>query len=211
MVRRHYSRPFRFVCVTDDPEGLEDVETIELWPDARDVAPAEGRGWPNCHVRLRAFARDAAQWFGPRYVSLDLDVVVTGDLAPLFDRPESFVIWNETDWPRTQFYNASIWLMDSGARPQVWETFDPASSPAIAYEAGARGGDQAWISYVLGKGEAVFTPADGVLSYRRHIARASLYQRLPRGARLVCFHGAIDPWAPAAQRLPWVREHYNNA
>lgn len=71
------------------------------------------------------------------------------------------------------------------------------------------GGDQAWISYVLGPGEAVFTPADGVLSYRRHIQRTyGGGLRLPKGARMVNFHGQVDPWSPYAQRLPWVREHW---
>jgi hypothetical protein len=208
MVQRHYPKPHRFVCVTDDPTGLDGVETIPLWPDAHGIEPPEGHHWPSCYVRLRAFAKEARDWFGERYVSLDLDTVITGDLTPLFERTEDFVIWNETDWPETQFYNASIWLLTTGTRTQVWESFDPATSPQVAFDAGGRGGDQAWMSYVLGKGEAVFTPADGVLSYRRHIERMSLMRALPKHARVVNFHGIVDPWSPVAQRLPWVREHW---
>jgi len=211
MVRRHYPRPHRFVCVTDDPAGLEDVETMPLWPDAHGIDPPEGPQWPSCYVRLRAFSAEARSWFGDRFVSLDLDTVIVGDLTPIFERPEPFVIWNETDWPFTQFYNASIWLLTTGARRQVWETFDPATSPKIAYDAGGRGGDQAWISYVLGKGEAVYTPADGVLSYRRHIERRGFLAPLPAGARVINFHGQVDPWSPKAQRLAWVREHWGLA
>jgi hypothetical protein len=206
MVARHYPKPHRFLCVTDDPVGLDGIETIPIWSDAIDIRPPEGMQWPSCYVRLKAFAADAAQYFGPRYVSLDLDTVIVDDLSPIFDRTEEFVIWNETDWPKTQHYNASVWLLTSGARPQVWDTFNPTTSPKIAFQAGARGGDQAWISYVLGPGEAVFTPADGVLSYRRHIVPNG--GRLPAGARIVNFHGPVDPWSRAAQRLDWVRAHY---
>ena len=141
-------------------------------------------------------------------MSLDLDTVITGDLAPLFDRSEEFVIWNETDWPETQHYNASIWLHTPGTRPQIWETFkaNPMRASREAYRAGGRGGDQAWISHVLGPGEAVFTPEQGVLSYRRHIEANG--GRLPAHARIVNFHGIVDPWSAPAQALPWVREHY---
>jgi len=206
MVARHYHRPHRFLCVTDDPTGLE-VETFPLWPEAHHIYPVEGKNWPSCYVRLRAFSAEAREWFGDRYCSIDLDTVITGDLTPLLDRTEDLVVWNETDWPKTQHYNCSIWLHSPGTRTQVWESFDPATSPQLAYDAGCRGGDQAWLSYCLGPGEAVFTPADGVLSYRRHIER-SYGARLPARTRMVNFHGVIDPWSPAAQRLPWVREHW---
>ena len=209
MVARHYQKPHRFVCVTDDPRGL-DVETIPIWRQGINIPPPEGRNWPSCYVRLRAFSDepDIRAAFGERYVSLDLDTVITGDLTPIFDRPEPFVIWNETDWPETQFYNASIWLLTTGARADVWTRFaaNPLRSSRDAFKAGGRGGDQAWISYALGKGEAVFTPADGVFSYRRHVEAQG--GRLPAGARIVNFHGVVDPWSPAAQALPWVREHY---
>jgi len=206
MVADHYAGPHRFVCVTDDPRGLEGIETFPIWRQGLNIKPPEGMNWPSCYVRLRAFSTEAREWFGDRYVSLDLDTVITGDLAPLFERPEDFVIWNETDWPGVQHYNASIWLHTPGTRAQIWERFDPARSPREAFRAGGRGGDQAWISHVLGPGEAVFTPEQGVLSYRRHVEAAG--GRLPAHARIVNFHGVVDPWSAAAQALPWVREHY---
>lgn len=206
MVARHYPHPHRFVCVTDDPRGLEDVETFPIWREGIEILPPEGLNWPSCYVRLKAFSDDAYAWFGPRYVSLDLDTVIVDDLTPLFDRPEEFVIWNETDWPGVQHYNASIWLLASGTRTRVWDEFDRRNSPRVAYQAGCRGGDQAWISFLLGPGEATFTAADGVLSYRRHIVPNG--GRLPSHARIVNFHGPVDPWSPAAQALPWVREHW---
>jgi alpha-N-acetylglucosamine transferase len=51
---------------------------------------------PGCFCRLRMFdpqwQRDRGMVEGDRIVSIDLDVVITGPLDPLFYRPEKFVI-----------------------------------------------------------------------------------------------------------------------
>ena len=31
MVARHYAKPHRFLCVTDDPRGLDGIETLPIW------------------------------------------------------------------------------------------------------------------------------------------------------------------------------------
>jgi hypothetical protein len=107
---------------------------------------------------------------------------------------------------RTTWYNGSFWMLRAGARTQVWTRFDPKTSPQEANRAGQRGSDQGWISYVLGKGEKTWNVADGVFSYRVHVVPHG--GGLPAGARVVAFHGAIDPWSLSAQKLGWVRENY---
>jgi hypothetical protein len=205
MVARHYAAPHRFLCVTDDPAGLDSaVEVVPGWNDFADLPSPSGGRNPSCYRRLRMFSPDIAAVFGSRFVSLDLDVVVTGDLRPLVDRPEAFVIWGDTN-PST-YYNGSLILMSAGARPQVWQTFDPIKSPKASKAAGHHGSDQGWISHCLGPKEAKWTTADGVYSYRNHLERTG--NRLPENARLVVFHGNVDPWLPAGQRIDWVRRHY---
>lgn len=205
MVRRHYSRPHRFICVTDDATGLDpDVEVIPLWDDHAGLANPFGPGNPSCYRRLKMFSPDAADLFGERFVSLDLDTVVTGDLSPIWDRPEDFVAWGDTN--HGTHYNGSMMLMTAGARACVWEDFDPVNSPRLAKAAGQFGSDQGWISYRLGSGEATWTTDDGVYSFRNHLSRPP--RPLPDNARLVMFHGRIDPWSGSAQRLSWVCKHY---
>jgi hypothetical protein len=207
MVARHYPRPHRFVCVTDAPAGL-DPEVIALppWNDFADVPSPSGGRNPSCYRRLRAFHPDIAETLGERFVSLDLDVVITGDLRPLWDRPEDFVIYGDTN-PRT-FYNGSMFLLSSGARPRVWAAFDPARSPGLSKAAGHHGSDQGWISYCLGPGEAKWTSKDGAYSYRNEIAQDQ--RQLPEDARIVFFHGHVDPWSPYAQMIPWVKTHWHD-
>lgn len=205
MVARHYRQPHRFICVTDDPKGIDpDVEVLPDFGDFAGLPSPHGGQNPSCYRRLRMFHPDAAQWFGDRFVSIDLDVVLTGDLSPLWDRPEAFVMWGDTN--RTTFYNGSMLLMTAGARSKVWTEFNPKTSPSAARIAGQFGSDQGWISHCLGSGEATWTTADGVYSYRKHLVPDG--GSLPANARVVVFHGAVDPWSRTAQALPWVKQHW---
>ncbi len=205
MVARHYRKPHVFKCVTDDPFGIDsDIEIIPDWKDFDNLSSPHGVKNPSCYRRLRAFAPDIADALGPRFVSLDLDCVLTGDVSPLWDRPEEFVIYGDTNI-RT-FYNGSMFLLRSGARSKVWETFDPISSPKVAKAAGHHGSDQSWISYCLGPGEKKWTRLDGVYSYRNEIARNG--NVLPKDARAVICHGAHDPWDAPLKTFRWVQEAY---
>lgn len=205
MVRRHFPHPHRFLCVTDIPQGLSDqVEVIPAWNDFADVSSPHGAHQPSCYRRLRAFHPEIGTVFGKRFVMLDIDTVIVGDLTPVWDRPEDFIAWGETD-PRS-FYNGSMIEMTAGARPRVWTAFDPLRSPRASKAAGRFGSDQGWISHCLGQGEAIWKTADGVYSYRVHIAKQG--GGLPDNARIVMFHGGTDPWSHEAQRLLWVRRHW---
>jgi hypothetical protein len=206
MIERHYSGEWRLVCVTDDPAGLDErITAIPLWDDLSDIPnPSAPELGPSCFRRLKMFARDAEKWLGKRILSLDLDCVITGDLTTLVERKEDFVIWGDTN--RTTLYNGSMVLFTSGARPQLWEKFDRVESIRLARRLGYFGSDQAWISACLGRGEARFRRPDGVYSFRNEIMRNG--GELPRDARIVFMHGAVDPWSADAQRLPWVRQHW---
>lgn len=205
MVERHYHQPHRFICITDDPEGLDSrIEVVPLWDDFSNMASPHGRRYPSCYRRLKMFSPDIAQLVGERFVMLDLDCVIAGDLTELWDRPEDFVAWGGTN--RTTHYNGSMMLMTAGARKQVWEDFDPATSPMKSVGAGQFGSDQGWISFKLGKGEAMWDTSDGVYSYMVHLNQRR--ELLPKNAKIVFFNGKIDPWSYEAQQLAWVRKYW---
>jgi hypothetical protein len=205
MVARHYRKPHRFIVVTDDPSGIAPgIDVIPIWSELGELKSPHGSSNPSCYRRLRMFSADAARLFGPRFVSIDLDCVVTGDLGPIFDRPEPIVLWRHPTGPT--LYNGSMILMSAGVRPRVWDDFDPLTSPRQAYNLGHRGSDQAWISACLGPNEATWSKVNGVFSHRGDVAPRD--GALPPGARIVFFHGRRDPWGEEAQRLAWVREHW---
>ncbi len=205
MTDRHYRSPHEFVCVTDDARGLDpSIRVVPLWQDHATVPAPQGGKNPSCYRRLKVFSREIEAVLGKRFVVMDLDMLITGDLAPLWDRPEDFVMTGDTN-PKTH-YNGSMILLTAGTRAKVWETFDPLTSPRLAAKAGHYGSDQAWISYCLGKGEAIWTRTEGVYSFRNHLALHR--NRLPHGTKVVNFHGLRKMWSPNVSHIPWIQEHY---
>lgn len=206
MVARNYRTPHEFFCVTDDATGLDpEVRVIPLWDTFRSLPSPHGGNNPSCYVRVPAYGAHMREVIGPRFVLLDIDVVILADMTPVWDRPEDFVIWGDT--ARGTPYNGSMVLMTAGARRQVFETFDPVESPKRGTALKYIGSDQAWVGACLGPGEKKWTQADGVYSYRNDIQPRGGH--LPPNARIVIFHGYHDPWAPNVRaRHAWVREHY---
>ncbi len=205
MVERNYRKPHEVVCITDDPSGIDDrVRIIPLWDDHAKMPSPHGAGNPSCYRRLKRFSAQAAEFIGPRFVSVDLDCVITGDVAPLWDREEDAVFWGDTN-PTTP-YNGSMILLRAGTRTKVWDEFDPQFSPAKAKALGYFGSDQAWIGAALGPNEPKWSQADGVYSYRCDLKHRG--GRLPPDAKIVLWHGNVDPWSREGQRLDWVRKHW---
>jgi hypothetical protein len=214
MVRKHYPKPFRAVCITDIPEGLDaDLDVVPLWPDYRNLeAPRKDKSHPGCYHRLKAFASEMKDILGERFVSIDLDCVIVGDLRPVFDREADFVIWAPRKEPEKQFpkqsWNGSLWMMDAGARSKVWTDFTGKGSAQRAVTAGYYAADQGWMQYVLRHyPEAQWTEADGVYQFRE-LRRQNRADALPENARIVFFAGKPDPWdAEAREQAPWIDEY----
>ena len=204
MVRRHLNIPHDFVCITDDPEGLEpDVRVVPLWDDYR----YDGY----CFVRLKAFTEEMRDIIGPRFVWLDLDVVIVDDITPLLSTDADFKIWGVE--LRAQPYNGTMVLMNAGARPQVFDEFDIERYRRVLAEKKYGGSDQAWIAICLGEEEDVWTEEDGVYNYRDTISESAPNNTggsLPENAKIISFNSVLfDPSMPDIQaRCPWVVEHW---
>ena len=197
MVARNLAQPHRFVCVTDIPEGIErGVDIVPIWQDHRDM----GGNW----LRIKLFAPEMADLLGPRFVLMDLDCVVTGPLDPLFDTDADFIVTRSTNPAST--YNSGFFMLKSGSRAQVWQTFEPKAARASEKAPGMW--EQAWISHVLGPNEATWGKAEGVLQYNTDVLRGN-DGKLPDGARIVFFPGPYDPSLPKDQAAsPWIKEFW---
>lgn len=210
MIRRNYDGACRLTCITDEPHGINaDIRVLPLWHDLSTLPSPHGPAYPSCYRRLPLFAEEfqgkrIAELIGERFVCLDLDTVITGCLNPVLDVPDDFKIWGDT--AKGTPYNGSLYLLRAGARRQVWEQFDPIASPKKSLALGYIGSDQGWIGAVLGPNEAKWGTRDGIYSFRNHCQRQGYL--LPTNARMVIFHGAVDPWSRQASYISWVRKHY---
>lgn len=190
MVADHYPDPHRFICVTDDADGLDPrIEVVPL--PAFDHLPVK-KGSPSCYVRLWAFSKEARQHLGERFVSLDIDVVITGDLRPLFNRTEEFVAWSDPTGPQFR-YQGGFYIMTAGTRAFVWDDFKGSESQAITQAAGLNGTDQAWMSYRMGD-EASVDRDDGIWK-ARELGRTPLAK-----TRIVQLYGSGPPWSDLGRR-----------
>ncbi len=207
MVERNLKIPYRFLCITDDPEGI-DCETIPLWDDPQIFVREKN---PNCYRRLKTFSTEAKDIFKTDWVlSIDLDTVIVSDFTDLISNPTSdFIIWKNPSTVNSlkTYYNGGFWLLKLGQRTKVWETLS-SKSQIITQAQKIIGSDQAWISHVLGPGEKTWGEIDGIYSFRKHIKHRQPVE-LPSNSRIISFHGNYDPTDHDLQStFPWIKEHY---
>jgi hypothetical protein len=199
MVSRNLAMSHRLACVTTETDLPPYVERIDPPGEFEDVQPRWGPRKPNCYRRLAMFRRDAAKTFGKRFVCMDLDCIVGGQLDPLFDRPEDLVLFKGTH--PTRPYNGSMMLIRAGCRPQVYESFDQTGADASGDA--FLGSDQAWLAHCLGPNEAVWDERDGV-----HAFKPGRWSN-KMTPRLLFFPGKRKPWDYAPYKIyPFISNNY---
>jgi hypothetical protein len=200
-VKRNLRRPFRFVCVTDNPEGLADgVDAVPFPP------PPQGwKGpWPNIFVKLCVFQDGFAGLKGPT-LFLDVDQVVTGPLDRFFDyKPGEFcIIHNWIEWRKHLFRrrpmigNSSCFRFEAGGMNHVYEKFLAEQDRALNRRLFRT--EQAFMTYAVGLDNINWWPNGWVASFKRSCAwmfPLNLVLRPrhpPKAAGILCFHGNPSP------------------
>lgn len=193
MIKRHLSLPHRFICFTDDTNGLNaDIETFPL-------TETHLEGWWH---KLTLFKSELFGLTG-RTLYLDLDVVVMDSIDCFFDYKDDFVIikdWNSRK--NNLFWNSSVFLYDIGKFPFVWDNFNKEGVKRPI-------GDQVWITQQIP--DAITWPELWCRSFKYECANNGV----PEGCKIVIFHGQPNP--PEAligkkvSRYPpalWIADHW---
>lgn len=198
MVKRNTTVKHRFVCVTDDAEGIRpEVTVIPLWENPAAHYGAQKR--PNCFARLKLFSEEAKQMFSERVLWMDLDCLILGNIDNILRDKSDFKIWYVDG--EISPCNGSLVMHKLGTRTYLWDKFDPtAVDPENGYMAkGFVGSDQAWIAQNLAPADLRFGKVDGVYSYRCHLKG----KPLPGDVKIVFMHG--DDKAEDLMHVGWVR------
>ncbi len=201
-VSRNLKQPHRLVCITDrNPREMQ----CEAWPiPEQDMHLTTVRG---CFARLRLFdtSWQAVHGIGSndRIACMDLDSVVTGDLDPVFDRYEPFVILQGANAVNPCPFNGSLMMLRAGAHSDVWDDFSLDAAKAVPYFEFPD--DQGWIWHKIPDAAGWKCGAEsGVYAFQKKGWATGV--ALPDGARLVAFPGWRDP--SKFTHLDWVKEHW---
>lgn len=202
----HLRIPHQLTCITDDPAGID--RRVRIVP-----LPATFAHTPRCRRRMQLFSREFAEDLGDRILSIDLDVVIVGDLTPLLDRPEPIVCWRVG---YAGVFSGSFVLMDAGHLNGLWHAFarDPEGYPRKV--SGERvPSDQAMLNaYLRGRTVPHWTERDGFVTYfgngYERLERCGVgpgHPELPRGARIVVL-GSADKHVMDRGAYDWARDHW---
>ena len=218
-VRDNLTRPFRFLCFTDDVQGLASV--IEAWPlPAIDLPERYTR---TTWLKLALFADGLADMEGD-CLFLDLDLLITGGIDCLFQfRPGKRCIIR--NWRPKHLVFARRWLVGNSSvfrwranpprLPEEWTVwFEVGNSSVFRWRANTAQHivdqfqrekdwalssfhtEQAYLTY--GLGEKYWWPESWIRSFKRHAVPSFplnwlMAPKLPLGARVLVFHGRPGP------------------
>ena len=222
MARRHLTGNFRFICLTDDRQGIRsEVECFPIPPV--DIKP-EAAGVPDrAWKKLTTFSRDLSEVYGLSgpALFLDLDVVVVGSLDAFFTQPGDFLIIKDYRRPWRVTGNSSVYRYEIGKHVDVLDDF---REHEMAIRAEFRN-EQTYLSdYLHKQGKLQYWPSEWCPSFKYHgipVWPTNYWREpfVPDGARIVIFHGECNPPDALAgkrnrrfrfiQPARWVAEHWH--
>jgi hypothetical protein len=173
-----------------------------------------GHGW----LKLTSFANPLYDLQG-RTLFLDLDIVILDSLDPFFEQKGEFIVIKEWD-KKDGTGNTSCYLYTIGAHADALEHLKndyPASIAPVRNE-------QEFITlYLARQGKLSYWPEEWCRSFKRHCLQPGIMgwfkpPTIPKGARLIAFHGKPNPpdaiagvsgkWYRRVLPTQWVADHW---
>jgi hypothetical protein len=194
-VESNLSRPFRFVCLTDDPSGI--VSGVQALPIPATPFDKTAFDQPRAWRKVCLYKPGVAGLEGDT-LFLDLDVVVMGPLDDFFAyAPGSYCVIH--DWLERrrawmpgrdgQVGNTSVFRFDPRRHNRVYTFFEQNSDWVLrTFRI-----EQQYASYAL-KSEMAFWPYSWVVSFKRSCRPRFPLNLIrepyePHDARILVFHG----------------------
>ncbi len=219
-VMRNVMRPTRFIAFTDPVEGLDAEIEAKPIPSIRLPAGLKPGPWR----KLALWASDLGG-LDQDVLFLDLDILVTGPLDPLFDHEPGrlILVRNPTQGRREGIGNSSVMRFRAGSAPHLVSQFE-SDAVRLSYRFD---NEQIYVTKEAGLPMA-FWPREWCPSFKHGLLPPwPLYlfrpPKLPPEARVVVFTGHPRPdeairgiwpakWYKRFYRsippIPWVAEHW---
>jgi len=215
MVKRNLSCEFRFVCFTENSEGIRNEVEIQGLPELDLPPDSPERGWR----KLSVFKKDFGGLSGTT-LFLDLDVVIVGNLDAFFTHPGEFLIAHDKKNPKKIEGNSSVFRFEIGQHPEILHYFEKNSALVknqVRHE-------QAYLSREMHKlGKLEYWPDEWVPSFKYRCCPSWIKSwfkapSIPKHAKVVLFHGLPNPpeaiigksgkWYRHIQPSPWIQDYW---
>ncbi len=218
-IARNLTIPHRFVCFTDDSAGVDDAVECKPLPP---IALPESQ--PYSAFRKIALFAERLDDLSGQILFLDLDVSIVDNIDCFFEFEAEFCIihnWIELRKRifrrRSRIGNSSVFRFNAGDHPYILETY-------LSDVEGAFTGyptEQAFLSATVRS--LTFWPETWCRSFKRHCIPPLplnwlLTPQIPKGTKIVVFHGRPKPdaaaagyrvdWRKRARPAPWVNEFW---
>lgn len=198
-VRKNLTLPFRFICLTDNKEGLH-PEIIPLpIPDLKIEGPRGKTTWQ----KLGVFSPSIGEFTGPA-LFLDLDLIISGSLDPFFTyKPDKICIihnwispWKTLFRERPEIGNSSVFRFPLNECGYIVDYFQGEKTDAIE----KWWPPQAYLTERI-RDRMEYWPSDWVKSFKFH-ARPPFPLNFIKTAKspeelgnpsIVAFHGRPNP------------------
>ncbi len=189
MVEKNLTIPHRFVCFTDNADGI--VEGVEIRP----LPELDDKGLPEkAWKKLGLFTDKLADLDGVA-LFLDLDVVIKDNIDCFFEQVGEFYIIKDWDFPKDIIGNSSVFKFIVNKHPDIIENFyKEGSDIRKRYK-----NEQAFLSHQMhDKGILKYWDKSWCVSFKRSCLRPFplnffMQPKDPEGVKILIFHGRPNP------------------
>ena len=189
-VRKNLSGDFRFVCLTNDTDGLlDEIETFDI----PEIGLSERHWWAGAWPKLSVFSADLYGLSG-RALFIDLDMMIVGQLDDFFTHSEGLVTIDEGVWkagpPSTM---TSIFAFDLGQCGSIADHFQNNLEEMTTRHRNEQ-------VYLHNEAQPIsYWPEQWLVSFKKHLRQPVLIDRFkapkppPEETRVLVFHGRPRP------------------
>jgi hypothetical protein len=195
MTHRFCSLPFRFVCFTENPQGI--TKSVEIKPLLCDQPNVTGWWHKLSFFQKRIWDLEGTVLF------LDLDLIIVNTIDKFFELNGDFLaIWDWVHGPTNNIFNSSVMRWKLGEQTHIWNEFQKNPGQAMAKYPG----DQ---EYISATSNLTAWPHSWCASYKWQRG----WETIDPATSIMVFHGRPNP-PEAIQGLrdyppaPWIRNFW---
>lgn len=211
MVERNLTLPHRFICLTENSQGIRGEVEIKPLPDFDEPGPEYLRyclAWR----KLTLFKKKLYDIEG-KILFLDLDVVIVDNIDCFFSFSDKLSIIENWSQKGRLIGQASVICFEKGRYARLVEKFRHNPEAVLVNRT-----EQVYITRELGRDGFDFFPEAWCKSFKFHCLPGGFLNgfiaptQIPKGAKIIVFHGNPKPDEALAGiwggYVPWYKRFY---